>query len=125
MVQPHIDELVDLLGSIIAAGVAAGDFAAADPTAAGRAVLAATTRFHNPVHAAEWREDGDVLELWITADTFMRHMNRVLVGTMVEVATGKRTLDDFVALLEGRPRSHAGATAPPHGLALASVGYAE
>jgi tRNA pseudouridine38-40 synthase len=43
---------------------------------------------------------------------------------MVEVATGRRTLGDFTTLLEGRPRSDAGATAPPHGLALASVAYA-
>jgi tRNA pseudouridine38-40 synthase len=69
--------------------------------------------------------DGDLLEFWITADTFMRHMNRVLVGTMLEVATGARGLDEFVALLDGRPRSHAGPTAPPHGLALASVAYPE
>jgi tRNA pseudouridine38-40 synthase len=48
----------------------------------------------------------------------------VLVGTMLEVATGRRALEDFAVLLEGRPRSHAGATAPACGLALASVAYA-
>ena len=81
------------------------------------------TRFERDVHAAEWREDGDVLEFWITADTFMRHMNRVLVGTMLDVAAGNRTVDEFVALLAGRPRPEAAATAPAHGLALASVAY--
>lgn len=81
------------------------------------------TRFERDVLSAQWREDGDLLELWITADTFMRHMNRVLVGTMLEVGTGRRSVEDFTALLEGRPRSEAGATAPAHGLALASVAY--
>jgi tRNA pseudouridine38-40 synthase len=63
------------------------------------------------------------LEFWIEADAFMRHMNRVLVGTMLEVAAGRRGFDDFVALLEGCPRSEAGPTAPAHGLYLAGVGY--
>jgi tRNA pseudouridine38-40 synthase len=67
--------------------------------------------------------DGDLLEFWITADTFMRNMIRVLVGTMLEVATGRRSAQDFGALLSGRPRSEAGPTAPAHGLALASVSY--
>ena len=80
-------------------------------------------RFERDVLSAGWRENGDLLEFWIEADTFMRHMNRVLIGTMLEVAGGQRTLDDFVALLDGRPRSQAGATAPAHGLALASVRY--
>jgi tRNA pseudouridine38-40 synthase len=81
------------------------------------------TRFERNVFSAEWRERGDVIELRIEADSFLRHMNRVLVGTMLEVAAGRRELDDFAALLQGRPRSHAGPTAPAHGLALASVSY--
>ncbi len=81
-------------------------------------------RFERDVLRAEWRgEIGELLEFWIEADAFMRHMNRVLVGTMLDVAGGRRGLEDFERLLEGRPRPDAGPTAPAHGLALASVRY--
>ena len=80
-------------------------------------------RFQRDVSRARWVADGPLLEFWIEADTFMRHMNRVLVGTMLEVAAGQRSFEDFAELLGGAPRPRAGRTAPAHGLALASVSY--
>jgi tRNA pseudouridine38-40 synthase len=81
------------------------------------------TRFQRTVLSAEWRAEGDLLEFWIEADTFLRHMNRALVGTMLEVASGRGTVEEFTRLLSGHPRSEAGPTAPAHGLALAWVSY--
>jgi|ERR1035441_9277600 tRNA pseudouridine38-40 synthase len=81
------------------------------------------SRFVRDVTRAEWLMDGELLEFWIEADTFLRHMNRVLVGTMLDVAAGLIGVEQFTELLEGRPRSQAGRTAPAHGLALASVSY--
>ena len=48
-----------------------------------------TRYFRCEVTSAEWRADGDLLEFWIEADMFLRHMNRVLVGTMLDVAGGQ------------------------------------
>jgi tRNA pseudouridine38-40 synthase len=86
-------------------------------------------RFERDVLRAEWHEkqailgDGAVLELWIEADAFMRNMVRVLVGTMLEVAGGRRRVEDFESLLQGAPRERAGDTARAHGLHLAAVSY--
>jgi tRNA pseudouridine38-40 synthase len=80
-------------------------------------------RFERDVVAAGWERAGAILEFRIEADTFMRQMNRVLVGTMLEVAAGRRSVEEFAALLRGAPRSEAGRTAPAHGLYLESVRY--
>ena len=107
----------DALRACAAALPGRHDFTAFTPTETDH------VRFERDVRRAEWREQGDLLEFWIEADTFMRHMNRVLVGTMLEVAQGRRAPDDFARLLEGRPRSEAGPTVAAHGLHLASVSY--
>jgi tRNA pseudouridine38-40 synthase len=80
-------------------------------------------RFEREILRAEWRAEGSTLELWIEADTFMRHMVRVLVGTMLDLASGGSTPEGFLELLEGSPRAQGGPTAPAQGLALASVAY--
>jgi tRNA pseudouridine38-40 synthase len=81
-------------------------------------------RFERVVLSASWGEAGpELLEFRIEADAFMRNMIRVLVGTMLEVGGGRRSVQACGELLRGRPRAAAGATAPPHGLHFLGAGY--
>lgn len=111
---PLDTEALDACAALV---VGTHDFTAFTPTQTEH------VRFEREVFMAEWRRGEEVLEFWIEADSFMRHMVRVLVGTMLEVAGGRRHLEQFVSLLRGAERSAAGPTAGAHGLVLRHVRY--
>jgi len=80
-----------------------------------------TTR--NVTRVGWLQKNSDLLWFEIEADGFLRFMVRNLVGTCVDVGLGKKSVKDFLTILESRDRTQAGATAPPHGLSLLSVKY--
>jgi tRNA pseudouridine38-40 synthase len=102
----------EALGESAALVVGEHDFRAFTPTETQHEV------FVRVVTEARWQRRGEALEFEITADSFLRHMVRTLVGTMVEVEPAT-----FGTLLDGGERSEAGSTAPPWGLYLERVEY--
>jgi tRNA pseudouridine38-40 synthase len=106
------------LDQCAAAVVGKHDFTAFTPTDTEHVL------FERNVSECAWEDEReDLLALEIEAPSFMRNQVRVLVGTMLEVGGGRRSVDDFRSLLDGAPRGRAGETAPPHGLYLVCVEY--
>lgn len=75
------------------------------------------------IKKASWKEEGDRLEFTITANRFLRGMVRAVVGTLLDVGSGKISIQEFKRILESRDRKKAGQNVPPHGLYLAKVKY--
>ena len=114
---PPLDEA--LIAS--AAGAISGEHGFQALSAAGQE----KTHYRCHVHEAIWqrREDADGFEFWITADRFLHHMVRFLVGLMVDVGRGKRPLADLAGLLDRTDNQSASPPAPAHGLFLVHVRY--
>lgn len=77
------------------------------------------------IHLAHWEKKGDDLVFKIKADRFLRNMVRAVVGTLLDVGTGKTTKADVRRIIEGRNRSEAGKSVPAHGLFLSKIDYPE
>lgn len=79
--------------------------------------------FDCKIEFAYWERQEQFLLFHIKADRFLRGMVRAIVGTMLEVGTGKMQLTDFEQVILSKSRNKAGRAVPPEGLTLVEVGY--
>ena len=75
------------------------------------------------ISSAEWIEDDDEIIFLITANRFLRNMVRAIVGTMVNLGSGKIGIEDFRKIIETKDRCKAGKSAPAKGLFLTDINY--
>jgi tRNA pseudouridine38-40 synthase len=79
--------------------------------------------FRCDLHQAQWNQKGDLLVFIVSANRFLRGMVRAMVGTLLEVGTGKIDVDQFKSILKSKDRRKAGMNVPPEGLFLMRVKY--
>ena len=79
--------------------------------------------FNCVIFEAHWQQEGNKLVFTITADRFLRNMVRAIVGTMLNIGTGKISLADFEKIIDSKDRGQAGFSVPAHGLYLTKIEY--
>jgi tRNA pseudouridine38-40 synthase len=79
--------------------------------------------FRCTITQAVWKDSEDLLVFHIQANRFLRGMVRALVGTLLDVGKGKKTIADFERIILSKNRKEAGVQAPAEGLFLVEVGY--
>lgn len=77
------------------------------------------------IYALDILKDGDRIIVEITGDGFLYNMVRIIVGTLIEVGTGKRPEVEISDIIESGSRINAGFTAPPQGLYLKEIYFDE
>lgn len=66
---------------------------------------------------------GNFIKFSVEADSFLRHMVRIIVGTIVEIGRGRWKAEDMKSILLAKNRKAAGQTAPSRGLFLEKINY--
>ena len=79
--------------------------------------------FNCKIHEAFWQQNGNIIIFTITADRFLRNMVRAIVGTMINLGSGKISLENFNTIIESKDRNKAGFSVPAHGLYLTKIDY--
>lgn len=115
----HLHDLPDVSKMQEAAGLVIGTHDFASFKCSG-STMENTVR---TITRSEWTRSGRFLKYSVEGNGFLYNMVRILVGTMLEIGSGKRPVSDMQQAIENRDRSFAGATAPAHGLCLMRVSY--
>lgn len=79
--------------------------------------------FNCEIYEAFWQQNGNIIIFTITADRFLRNMVRAIVGTMINLGSGKISLENFNTIIESKDRNKAGFSVPAHGLYLTKIDY--
>jgi tRNA pseudouridine38-40 synthase len=79
--------------------------------------------YYCDIMLAEWNQANNDLIFTIKADRFLRNMVRAIVGTMIDIGSGKTSIEEFHKIINSEDRTNAGASVPAHGLYLSRIDY--